>query len=36
MTWVVSKGGLIELKTISGREQDLVDIKKLREINDEG
>jgi hypothetical protein len=36
MTWVVSKDGLIELKTISGREQDLVDIKKLREINDEG
>ncbi len=28
-TWVVSKTGLIELKQISGREQDLVDIKRL-------
>jgi|SRR6266404_8886819 len=34
-TWVVSKGGLITLKTISGREQDLLDIKKLREVDDE-
>ena len=31
-TWVVSKEGLIELKKISGREQDLLDIKKLREM----
>ncbi len=30
-TWVVAKSGLIELKQISGREQDLVDIKQLRE-----
>lgn len=29
--WVVSKDGLIRLKTISGREQDLLDIRKLRE-----
>ncbi|MEO8041143.1 MAG: hypothetical protein ABI646_00915 [Acidobacteriota bacterium] len=28
-TWVVSKAGMIELKQISGREQDLVDIKRL-------
>jgi hypothetical protein len=34
-TWVVSKDGLIKLKTISGREQDLLDIKKLREVNSE-
>jgi hypothetical protein len=34
-TWVVSREGLIELKTISGREQDLLDIKKLREVDDE-
>jgi hypothetical protein len=30
-TWTVSREGLIELKTISGREQDLLDIKKLSE-----
>jgi len=35
-TWVVSKNGLIKLKTISGREQDLLDIKKLREVDDGG
>ena len=29
LTWVVSKPGLIEMKTISGRDQDLVDIKEL-------
>jgi len=34
-TWVVSKEGLIKLKTISGREQDLLDIKKLREVENE-
>lgn len=33
--WVVSREGLIRLKTISGREQDLLDIKKLREVGDE-
>jgi Domain of unknown function (DUF1814). len=34
--WVVSKDGLIRLKTISGREQDLLDIKKLHEVDNEG
>jgi hypothetical protein len=34
-TWTVSRKGLITLKTISGREQDLLDIKKLREVEDE-
>jgi len=34
-TWTVSREGLILLKTISGREQDLLDIKKLREVGDE-
>jgi hypothetical protein len=34
-TWVVSREGLIKLKTISGREQDLLDIKKLREAENE-
>lgn len=34
-TWTVSREGLIRLKTISGREQDLLDIKKLREVEDE-
>jgi hypothetical protein len=33
--WVVSKEGLIALKTISGREQDLRDINKLQEVDDE-
>jgi hypothetical protein len=31
ITSVVSKAGLVTLKEISGRDQDLVDIKKLRE-----
>jgi len=34
-TWVVSKDGLIEMKTISGREQDLLDIKNLQEVDNE-
>ena len=34
-TWTVSREGLIKLKTISGREQDLLDIKKLREVENE-
>ena len=34
-TWVVSRDGLIKLKTISGREQDLLDINRLREVADE-
>lgn len=34
-TWVVSREGLIKLKTISGREQDLLDIKKLSEAENE-
>jgi hypothetical protein len=34
-TWTVSREGLILLKTISGREQDLLDIKKLRELENE-
>jgi len=34
-TWTVSRKGLILLKTISGREQDLLDIKKLREVENE-
>ena len=34
-TWTVSREGLMQLKTISGREQDLLDIKKLREVEDE-
>jgi hypothetical protein len=29
VTWVVSKSGLIEMKRISGRDQDVVDIKEL-------
>ncbi|HEX8738490.1 MAG TPA: hypothetical protein VF721_24375 [Pyrinomonadaceae bacterium] len=33
--WAVSREGLISLKTISGREQDLLDIKKLREVENE-
>lgn len=31
--WTVSREGLIEVKTISDQEQDLVDIKKLRELD---
>jgi len=34
-TWVVARDGLIKLKTISGREQDMLDIKNLREVSDE-
>ena len=34
-TWTVSREGLILLKMISGREQDLLDVKNLKEINDE-
>ena len=34
-TWVVSKDGLIALKSVSGRKQDLLDIKQLREVDDE-
>ena len=34
-TWTVSRKGLIKLKTISGREQDLLDIKKLSEVENE-
>ncbi len=34
-TWTVSREGLIKLKTISEREQDLLDIKKLREVENE-
>lgn len=34
-TWTVSREGLIKLKTISEREQDLLDIKKLRELENE-
>lgn len=33
--WAVSREGLIQLKTISGREQDILDIKKLQEIENE-
>lgn len=31
-TWVVSKTGLIELKGISGREQDILDIAELKRV----
>ncbi len=34
-TWVVSKDGLIKMKTNAGRPQDLVDIAKLQEEADE-
>lgn len=34
-TWTVSREGLIQLKTISGREQDLLDIKNLSEVENE-
>lgn len=33
--WTVSRKGLMRLKTISRREQDLLDIKKLQEVEDE-
>jgi hypothetical protein len=35
-TWTVSREGLIRLKIISGREQDLLDVKKLKEVENEG
>lgn len=34
-TWVVSKDGLIKMKRIAGRPQDLLDIEKLQEVADE-
>ena len=34
-TWTVSREGLIQLKTISGCEQDLLDIKNLSEVENE-
>lgn len=34
-TWTVSREGLIKLKTISGRQQDLLDVKKLQEVENE-
>ena len=33
--WVVSKRGLIEMKLRAGRDQDLLDIKRLQENDDE-
>jgi len=33
--WVVSREGLIKMKTLAGRDQDLVDIRNLTEANDE-
>ncbi len=33
-TWVVSRGGLIKMKTLAGRPIDLVDIERL-EADDE-
>lgn len=34
-TWVVSRAGLIKMKKLAGREQDMLDIKRLREVSDE-
>lgn len=34
-TWVVSRDGLIKMKTLAGRKQDLADIEKLQEAMDE-
>lgn len=34
-TWVVSKDGLIKMKRIAGRTQDMADIEKLLEASDE-
>lgn len=34
-TWTVSREGLIKLKKISGREQDLLDVKNLSEVENE-
>jgi hypothetical protein len=31
--WVVSRQGLIEMKAWAGREQDLADIRRLRELD---
>ena len=31
--WVVSRHGLIEMKAWAGREQDLADIRRLRELD---
>ena len=36
LTSVVSRDGLIKLKLLAGRKQDLADIEKLREAEDEG
>ena len=33
--WVVSRRGLIKMKTTAGRDQDLLDIRKLEESDDE-
>ena len=33
--WVVSRRGLIKMKTAAGRDQDIVDIRKLEESDDE-
>lgn len=35
-TWVVSRDGLIKMKLLAGRKQDILDIEKLREVEDEG
>jgi hypothetical protein len=34
-TWVVSKDGLVKLKRLAGRTQDMADIEKLLEASDE-
>jgi hypothetical protein len=34
-TWVVSKDGLVKMKLLAGRKQDLADIDKLREASNE-
>jgi hypothetical protein len=34
-SWVVSADGLIKMKLLAGRKQDLADIEKLREASDE-
>lgn len=34
-TWVVSRDGLIKMKRIAGRKQDLADIEKLEAVTDE-
>jgi len=34
-TWVVSRDGLIKMKLLAGRKQDILDIEKLREVEDE-